>query len=101
MSRRLLSSSEHTFEQGDRALLVFIKKHRKLIIPVLVAKVAHLYNYATLTSAAPTHAIVGYTVSSGYGGELRVSPNVLLPDTILDRINAELNTADELRRRPH
>ena len=86
MSSQLLSSTDYTFEQGDRALLVFIKKHRRVIIPVLVAKVSRFYEIDTESSAAPTLTIVGYIVRSARGGELRVSPNTLRPDTILDRI---------------
>ena len=98
MSSQLLSSSDHTFEQGDLALLVFIKKHRRFIVPVVISMVTRFYNYDTETSAAPTCTVIGYLVSSGYGGELRVAPDMLLPDTALDRIVAALSSAEELRR---
>ena len=98
MSGQLLSSTDHAFEQGDRALLVFIKKHRKVIIPVVISKVSHFYAYDTESGAAPVHTIIGYLVRSCRGGELRVSPHTLRPDTVLDRIVMALGEADELRR---
>ena len=83
------------FQLGDPALLTLQRGSRKVIVPVVVSKVWHDLELDTETSAPMKCTISSYGVSSGRGGELRVEPGALRPDTILDRIAAALDEMDD------
>lgn len=83
------------FQVGEPALFTYIKGSRKIIVPVVVSKVWCLFELYTETGAPMKPTISSYGVISGRGGELRVDPSALRPDTVLDRIAVALDEMDD------
>jgi len=79
-------SARPAFSVGDRVLFTYIRKSRKLVVPVVVSNLFFLCSIDLESNSPSTSEFVDYAVSSGRGGELRARPADLRPDTALERI---------------
>ncbi len=73
-------------------MFTYIKGPRKVVIPVVISSVG-MKVYKCEDGEPIEVDALSYRVSSGRGGELRVAPSELRPDTILDRIAVALDEA--------
>jgi hypothetical protein len=74
------------FDIGDRVILTYIRGARKVLVAVVISKVGVWICEDSKTNEETGKEVLAYVVSSGRGGELRVPPSALRPDTILDRM---------------
>lgn len=82
------------YSVGEPVLFTYIKGTRKVVVPVVISKVGLWVGGDPSKGEVVSMEVLAYKVSSGRGGELRVSPNELRPDTILDRITVALDAAE-------
>ena len=82
------------YSVGDPVLYTYIKGTRKVVVPVVISKVGLWVGGDPSGGVLVSMEVIAYKVSSGRGGELRVLPSELRPDTILDRITVALDDAE-------
>jgi hypothetical protein len=93
MSRLGRARRAPIFSVGDRVLFTYIKGPRKVVVPVVIAKVGVWLGEISDGDLVNVE-VLSYMVTSGRGGELRVDPSELRPDTVLDRIAVALDAAE-------
>lgn len=80
---------------GVRVLYTYTRKGRRVVVPVRIMRISSALVTPRGSKLPPDVEITSYIVSSGRGGELRVSAGELRPDTALDRIVVALDAMDD------